>query len=123
MFWSCIMSEQDEEEEDSDSVDKYRIKPSPPRRDLSSVSDASSSTKEGRWTAEEHLLFLEGLQKYDKSWRDIATIVKTRTPDQIRTHAQKYFIKMGKVQGTKNGPIMMDGRRSRSGSSSSKSKR
>lgn len=50
---------------------------------------------EGRWTKEEHSLFLEGLRRFGKSWKDIQTMVKTRTPDQIRTHAQKWYIKVG----------------------------
>lgn len=50
----------------------------------------------GRWTQEEHQLFLKGLQLYNRQWRLIADLVKTRTVVQIRTHAQKYFMKMQK---------------------------
>lgn len=50
----------------------------------------------GRWTAEEHKLFLQGLQLYNKQWKQIADLVKTRTVVQIRTHAQKYFQKLEK---------------------------
>jgi SHAQKYF class myb-like DNA-binding protein len=52
----------------------------------------------GRWTTEEHNLFLEGLRLHQKQWKSIADLVKTRTVVQIRTHAQKYFQKMEKSQ-------------------------
>ena len=50
----------------------------------------------GRWTRREHLLFLEALKKYGKEWKKVASMVKTRTVVQTRTHAQKYFQKMSK---------------------------
>jgi SHAQKYF class myb-like DNA-binding protein len=50
----------------------------------------------GRWTNEEHALFLQGLQQYSKQWKLIADLVKSRTVVQIRTHAQKYFLKLHK---------------------------
>jgi SHAQKYF class myb-like DNA-binding protein len=48
----------------------------------------------GRWSEKEHLVFLEGLQKYGKQWKTIAGMIGTRTVVQVRTHAQKYFQKM-----------------------------
>ncbi|CAK9165171.1 unnamed protein product [Ilex paraguariensis] len=47
------------------------------------------------WTEEEHKLFLLGLQKVGKGdWRGISrTFVKTRTPTQVASHAQKYFLR------------------------------
>lgn len=45
----------------------------------------------GRWTAEEHRLFLQGLEQHGKGWKKIASLIKSRTVVQIRTHAQKYF--------------------------------
>lgn len=53
----------------------------------------------GRWTKQEHDMFLEGLKQYGKEWKKIAGLVKTRTPVQIRTHAQKYFLKLSKMRG------------------------
>ncbi|OWZ10741.1 hypothetical protein PHMEG_00016364 [Phytophthora megakarya] len=47
----------------------------------------------GRWTKREHELFLEGLQRFGKSWKKISSLVHTRTLVQIRTHAQKYLQK------------------------------
>lgn len=44
-----------------------------------------------------HRLFLLGLQKYGKGdWRNISrNFVVTRTPTQVASHAQKYFIRQG----------------------------
>ena len=46
----------------------------------------------GRWKQEEHRQFLRGIAEYGKGrWKKISILVQTRTPTQVRTHAQKYF--------------------------------
>uniref|UniRef100_M4BP50 Uncharacterized protein n=1 Tax=Hyaloperonospora arabidopsidis (strain Emoy2) TaxID=559515 RepID=M4BP50_HYAAE len=54
----------------------------------------------GRWTKQEHAMFLEGLQRFGRSWKKIASLVHSRTLVQIRTHAQKYLLKQSRA-GTK----------------------
>ncbi|XP_008799749.2 transcription factor MYBS3-like [Phoenix dactylifera] len=47
------------------------------------------------WTEEEHRSFLAGLEKLGKGdWRGISrNFVSTRTPTQVASHAQKYFLR------------------------------
>ncbi|KAK7275963.1 hypothetical protein RIF29_17090 [Crotalaria pallida] len=62
----------------------------------SSVRAPEQERKKGvPWTEEEHKLFLLGLKKYGKGdWRNISrNFVITRTPTQVASHAQKYFIR------------------------------
>jgi len=50
----------------------------------------------GRWTREEHELFLKALNEYGREWKKVAKKIKTRSSAQIRSHAQKYFQKLSK---------------------------
>ncbi|KAK9280325.1 hypothetical protein L1049_014013 [Liquidambar formosana] len=62
----------------------------------SSARPSDQERKKGvPWTEEEHKLFLMGLKKYGKGdWRNISrNFVVTRTPTQVASHAQKYFIR------------------------------
>ena len=71
----------------------------------------SQGENTGRWTAEEHNLFLRGLEQHGKGWKKIASLIKSRTVVQIRTHAQKYFQKLAKArQNGEEGEISMEGR-------------
>lgn len=71
----------------------------------------SQGENTGRWTAEEHRLFLQGLEQHGKGWKKIASLIKSRTVVQIRTHAQKYFQKLAKArQNGEEGDVTMEGR-------------
>lgn len=77
------------------------------RRDSSTSSEGgkggSRSEQERRkgipWTEDEHRLFLLGLEKFGKGdWRSIArNFVISRTPTQVASHAQKYFIRLNSL--------------------------
>eukprot|EP00826_Nyctotherus_ovalis_P000731 TRINITY_DN10028_c0_g1_i20.p1 TRINITY_DN10028_c0_g1~~TRINITY_DN10028_c0_g1_i20.p1 ORF type:complete len:237 (-),score=6.23 TRINITY_DN10028_c0_g1_i20:345-1055(-) len=57
---------------------------------------------EGHWSAEEHRRFLEGtfivlrvaIKLYGKNWKKIEEHIGTRNGTQIRSHAQKYSLKL-----------------------------
>ncbi|KAL0900532.1 hypothetical protein Bca101_084493 [Brassica carinata] len=73
----------------------------------STSADAEGSSKKVRkpytitksresWTEEEHDKFLEALQLFDRDWKKIEDFVGSKTVIQIRSHAQKYFLKVQK---------------------------
>ena len=56
----------------------------------------SNHKTNGRWTSEEHKKFIEALKKYGKQWKKVEDYIQTRSGAQIRSHAQKYFLKIQK---------------------------
>jgi len=62
------------------------------------------------WTEEEHKLFLLGLQKVGKGdWRGISrNFVKTRTPTQVASHAQKYFLRRSNLNRRRRRSSLFD---------------
>ncbi|KAF6003330.1 hypothetical protein F1559_003467 [Cyanidiococcus yangmingshanensis] len=48
------------------------------------------------WSPEEHERFLRALAQYGRLWTQVQRVVKTKTAEQIRSHAQKYFIQLEK---------------------------
>jgi hypothetical protein len=44
---------------------------------------ADDNTTSGRWTQQEHELFVKGLELHQKQWKLIADLIKTRTVVQV----------------------------------------
>jgi SHAQKYF class myb-like DNA-binding protein len=52
-------------------------------------------SKQGRWTKQEHLIFLKGLQTFGVGrWKEIGMLLPSRTNTQIKSHAQPLVARM-----------------------------
>ena len=58
--------------------------------------DEKEEILNGRWNDEEHIRFIKGCLLYGNNWKKVKKYVKTRSSAQIRSHAQKYLIKLNK---------------------------
>ena len=50
-------------------------------------------TQTGRWNRSEHIAFIEAIKMYGKNWKLIANYIGSRNSTQVRSHAQKYFLR------------------------------
>ncbi|XP_031480362.1 transcription factor KUA1-like [Nymphaea colorata] len=75
-----------------------------------SCSRAHERKKGVPWTEEEHRTFLAGLEKLGKGdWRGISrNYVTTRTPTQVASHAQKYFLRQASINKKKRRSSLFD---------------
>ncbi|KAG7393786.1 hypothetical protein PHYPSEUDO_004549 [Phytophthora pseudosyringae] len=63
--------------------------------------NTNQSIRGGRWTADEHERFLEGFRIHGHKWKRVQQVVRTRSVTQVRTHAQKYLLKVAKLKAEK----------------------
>lgn len=62
------------------------------------------------WTAEEHSRFLEGLKLFgQKDIKSISRHVGTRSATQVRTHAQKYYLRIERERAKADGTTVPTG--------------
>jgi SHAQKYF class myb-like DNA-binding protein len=54
----------------------------------------------GRWTKAEHEKFLKAVKVHGKSWKTVQKYIGTRSATQVRSHAQKYFLKNSQLNDT-----------------------
>ena len=75
------------------------------KKNVKKLKQNEQTSKEGRWTFEEHYHFLEAISKYGSNWKKIeeAMISKARTRLQIISHFQKFFKKLKTCKDTKLG--------------------
>lgn len=50
--------------------------------------------KDGKWTDEEEQRFSESLERFGRDWEGVSNHIGTRDKNAIRSHAQKFFIKL-----------------------------
>lgn len=65
--------------------------------------DTVQSINGGRWNDKEQTSFLQALDKYGVNWKKISESTPSRTNNQIRSHAQKFFQKIKKYKNEELG--------------------
>ncbi|KAL8476716.1 hypothetical protein ACS0TY_029133 [Phlomoides rotata] len=77
-----------------DNQDVTMTQQDQPKKDEGSTPNCHQRRRGVLWTEEEHQLFLMGLNKYEKGdWCSISkNYVISKTPMQVASHAQKYFL-------------------------------
>jgi hypothetical protein len=58
---------------------------------VSPVSFLNNNMNKGRWTQDKHKIFMQEYEKYGNNCMQIAKVLSTRTPAQIKKHAECFF--------------------------------
>lgn len=57
--------------------------------------------RSGRWTVKEHTKFLDAIKVYGKNWVKVSRYIGSRNSTQVRSHAQKHFLREANAQKMK----------------------
>ncbi len=60
----------------------------------------NKNINKGKWTEEEHNIFMQEYEKYGINCMQIAKVLSTQTPAQIKKHAECFFKKNLKSNST-----------------------
>jgi SHAQKYF class myb-like DNA-binding protein len=60
---------------------------------MKSFETDESEGNTGRWTNCEHQAFIEAIKLFGKNWKLVADHIGTRNSTQVRSHAQKHFLR------------------------------
>ena len=56
--------------------------------------ECSKVYNRGHWSKAEHERFIQGVQQHGRDWKKVSEEVGSRSSNQIRSHAQKHFLKL-----------------------------
>ena len=82
------LNKKTEENDDLDENDSKSVK------QMKSLKKKKTCYNEGRWSLEEHRKFIEAIAEYRKNWKNIQMYIGTRSSSQVRSHAQKFLLKL-----------------------------
>ena len=91
-------------EKDNENIKKKKVKFLSVKNQFFKVQTISEINKKkssynpyinkGRWTEDERNNFIQGIVLYGINWKKVKSLIPTRTAVQVRSHAQKFFLKM-----------------------------
>ena len=84
----------DTKEKINSSENKELIKEKKEKKKNNSNKLNNMDANGGRWSNDEHIKFMEAIYKYSNNWREVQKYIGTRTPNQVRSHAQKFILKL-----------------------------
>ncbi|KAJ2281155.1 hypothetical protein GGH14_002092 [Coemansia sp. RSA 370] len=92
---ACVAEEAAVSSSDSDRPKRPKKSRAAPKKEKPAPAPVTPGQyRSGAYTDEEELKFNEGLELFGRSWSGISEHVVTRDAKSIRSHAQKYFIKL-----------------------------
>ncbi|KAG2382844.1 hypothetical protein C9374_004811 [Naegleria lovaniensis] len=84
------MDDGDEEDEEFDNTKKQQ-----------STKSGNYRFRKG-WTRDEHIRFLIGVHLFGRgNWKSISNVIQGKSPKQVQSHAQKYFLRQEQTTKTK----------------------